>query len=62
MSNLGATERDVLRMLCDVTSPLHQHIAEVVGSDNMMRKIDLFVEYSSLYNDVDLNGENTDIK
>jgi hypothetical protein len=27
-----------------------------------MRKIDLFVEYSSLYNDVDLNGENTDIK
>lgn len=62
MSNLGATERDVLRMLCDVTSPLHQHIASVVGSENMMRKIDLFVEYSSLYNDVDLNGENTDIK
>jgi hypothetical protein len=62
MSNLGATERDVLRMLCDVTSPLHQHIASVVGNENMMRKIDLFVEYSSLYNDVDLNGENTDIK
>jgi hypothetical protein len=62
MSNLGATERDVLRMLCDTTSPLHQHIASVVGSENMMRKIDLFIQYSSLYNDVDLNGENTDIK
>lgn len=62
MSNLGATERDVLRMLCDAESPLHKHIAAVIGSENMMRKINLFVEYSSLYNDVDLNGENTDIK
>jgi len=62
MNNLGATERDVLRMLCDTTSPLHQHIASVVGSENMMQKINLFVGYSSLYNDVDLNGENTDIK
>lgn len=62
MNNLGASERDVLRMLCDTTSPLHQHIASVVGSENMMRKIDLFVEYSSLYNDVDLNGEDTEIK
>ena len=62
MDNLGATEREVLRMLCDAESPLHKHIAAVIGSENMMRKIDLFVEYSSLYNDVDLNGENTDIK
>jgi len=62
MSNLGATERDVLRMLCDAESPLHKHIAAVIGSENMMRKINLFVEYSSLYNDVDLNGEDTEIK
>jgi len=62
MRNLDATERDVLTMLCDSTSELHQHIASVVGSENMMSKVRLFIQYSSLYNDVDLNGENTEIK
>jgi hypothetical protein len=62
MDNLGASERDVLRMLCDAESPLHKHVASVIGSENMIRKVNLFVEYSSLYNDVDLNGEDTEIK
>ena len=62
MKNLGASERDVLAMLCDSKSELHNHIASVVGRDNMMNKVSLFVKYSSLYNDVDLNGEDTNIK
>lgn len=62
MRNFGASERDVLRMLCDSTSELHKHIESVVGKEKMMRKVELFVEYSSLYNDVDLTDESADIK
>lgn len=62
VQNLGATEKDVLKMLCDSSSALHQHIAAAVGKDKMMRKIALFIEYSSTYNDVDLNDEDNQIK
>jgi hypothetical protein len=59
--NFGKSERDVLRMLCDRKSTLHQHISKAVGEDKMLNKVALFVEYSNMYNGADLNGESTDI-
>jgi hypothetical protein len=59
--NFGKSELDVLRMLCDRKSMLHQHISKAVGEDKMLSKVALFVKYSSLYNDADLDGQSTDI-
>jgi hypothetical protein len=59
--NFGKSEHDVLRMLCDRKSMLHQHISKAVGDDKMLSKVALFVKYSSLYNDADLDGQSTDI-
>jgi hypothetical protein len=59
--NFGKSEHDVLRMLCDRKSILHQHISKVVGDDKMLRKVALFVQYSSIYNDTNLDNESTDI-
>ena len=61
VSNFGKSEHDVLRMLCDRKSILHQHISKAVGDDKMLSKVALFVKYSSLYNDADLDGQSTDI-
>jgi len=62
VKNFGATEREVLAMLCDSTSEIHKHLANAVGNDKMMRKVSMFVNYSSLFNDTDLSGDNQEIK
>lgn len=62
VNNFGATERDVLAMMCDSNSDLHKHLANAVGNDKMMSKVSMFVNYSSLFNDTDLSDENQDIK
>ena len=62
VKNFGATEREVLAMLCDSTSEIHKHLAYAVGNDKMMRKVSMFVNYSSLFNDTDLSGDNQEIK
>jgi hypothetical protein len=62
VKNFKATEREVLAMLCDSNSDLHKHLANAVGNDKMMRKVSMFVNYSSLFNDIDLSGDNQEIK
>ena len=37
--NFGKSEADILRMLCDRKSFLHQHISKVVGEDKMLSKV-----------------------
>ena len=59
--NFGKSERDVLTMLCDRKSILHEHLLKVIDADKMLQKVALFVKYSSIYNDTNLDGESTDI-
>jgi hypothetical protein len=59
--NFGRTEREILTMLCDRKSFLHEHLTKVIKPENMLSKVSLFVRYSSIYNDADLDGQSTDI-
>ena len=59
--NFGRTEREILTMLCDRKSFLHEHLTKVIKPENMLSKVSLFVRYSSIYNDTDLGGQSTDI-
>jgi hypothetical protein len=59
--NFGKSERDVLTMLCDRKSFLHEHMLKVIDADKMLQKVALFVKYSSIYNDTNLDDQSTDI-
>lgn len=59
--NFGKTEREVLTMLCDRKSLLHEHLLKVINADKMLQKVALFVKYSSIYNDTNLDDQSTDI-
>ena len=59
--NFGRTERDILTMLCDRKSLLHEHMLKVINADKMLQKVALFVKYSSIYNDTNLDDQSTDI-
>jgi hypothetical protein len=59
--NFGKSERDVLTMLCDRKSLLHEHLLKVINADKMLQKVALFVKYSSIYNDTNLDDQSTDI-
>jgi hypothetical protein len=59
--NFGRTEREILTMLCDRKSVLHEHLIKVIKPENMLRKVSLFVRYSSIYNDANLDDQSTDI-
>ena len=59
--NFGKSERDILTMLCDRKSILHEHLLKVISADKMLQKVALFVKYSSIYNDTNLDDQSTDI-
>ena len=50
-NNINSSEIDVVRMIADPKSKLHIHMRKIFTIDKMVKKIELFVKYSKMYND-----------
>lgn len=62
VDNFNASERDVLKMLCNTSHPLHIHIKNMVGADKMTEKIDEFIGFSKTWNNFNLDNDDKTIK
>jgi hypothetical protein len=62
IDNFNASERDVLKMLCNTSHPLHIHIRSMVGDDKMTEKIDEFIGFSKTWNNFNLDNDDKTIK
>jgi len=51
---IGATEIDVLKMLVNPTSELHQHLRKIYSHDKLLAKINRFVHFADNFNSVSL--------
>ena len=50
-SNINSSEIDVVKMIANPKSKLHIHLRKIFTIDTMVKKIELFVKYSKMYND-----------
>jgi cell fate (sporulation/competence/biofilm development) regulator YmcA (YheA/YmcA/DUF963 family) len=50
-SNINSSEIDVVKMIANPKSKLHIHMRQIFTIDTMVKKIELFVKYSKMYND-----------
>ena len=50
-SNINSSEIDVVKMIANPKCKLHIHMRKIFTIDAMVKKIELFVKYSKMYND-----------
>ena len=50
-SNINSSEIDVVKMIANPKCKLHIHMRKIFTIDTMVKKIELFVKYSKMYND-----------
>lgn len=54
--NINKSELDVVRMLCNIKSPLYTHLRKIYSQEEIMNKVNLFVNNSTIYNSKKINS------
>ena len=56
VNNINKSEVDVLKMLVNKKSLLYKHLSKIFSEDKIMQKANLFIKYSKLYNNRNLDN------